>query len=602
MNLKRMLYALVLTVMLAGPTQAATGSATWDGSTDGDWNVDTNWTPEQHPADGDTATFDGGDGGSYPSSNEPAAGTIHFVFTAGYIMTGGAATIEDDILGNAGAAIGNITVNHADAAIVPGANFGSTICTITAGSLVAEGSQTCTGDIVVQSGGTLGVDAAVTLQVSGGTVELQAGGTYHPNGGDLDLAEPMRIVGAGDHAITFQGAGAAIYGGIDASSDGTARQVTVSGATGDGSESLTLDVTGDFDLGTDGASGAADWSDIQVNVAAGCDQTLRANASVYGLLLTDGTDLDMSSLTITVDAGGCDHDGTVPIANPGTITFAAATAVAEWQESYGTLDIDAAVTFSGKVDAAAIDIGAALDVNDQDFFLEPSANNWWTQAAAVTDGGGGGVAFVVTVYGHRLSSDRTNADEIDLGGDGDIAFAHRSGGDTLKLTGGLTCDEVGFANANDMFIVDMDGGNLACGAIEFQEPNLATLNLGEGSHTITGTVAQEDANDLGAIDIETSTVRAAEGMDLDDIALDLGEGCVIVTGTGKNIDGDSATSVASNGAVIIDDGNATPVVVKNLDTTDLVIVVNGTLGTGGDANGAGIERQVTDGMMRGMGF
>ena len=93
----------------------ATGSATWTGATDLDWNIDTNWTPNQHPVGGDTATFDGNEAAGLPKNNLPAAGEINFVFTGVY----------DIVLGNllAGATVGTVLMNNAATTIYPDTRF-----------------------------------------------------------------------------------------------------------------------------------------------------------------------------------------------------------------------------------------------------------------------------------------------------------------------------------------------------------------------------------------------------------------------------------------------------------------------------------------------
>ena len=85
------------------------GSAVWNGSTNLDWNEDTNWTPNQHPENGHVATFLGTEAGGLPTSNLPTTGTINFWFAAAY----------DIYLGEImnGASVGIVTINHPDAVI-----------------------------------------------------------------------------------------------------------------------------------------------------------------------------------------------------------------------------------------------------------------------------------------------------------------------------------------------------------------------------------------------------------------------------------------------------------------------------------------------------
>jgi hypothetical protein len=572
--MRRLILACAALLLLAPPALAADISSSGDANND--WSNTATWVGAAVPGNADNVTIVEND----------------TVTVDGAIVRDGTTTLEagttlniDRFFSQKGA-----WTDAADAAIV----------IRDSGTLDFGLSDTSTAPITIQSGGAIKAAAADITWTATGLITL-AGGKIDATGVGAGwlLDCTAAILATADSEIDWSSGRLTIEGGLNA--DGHTITHTDAGTDGE----LVLDVTATFESGTTGHAAAPD---VHVD-AAGKTVTVGASCAAYGLLLTAGT-LDMASLTITVggnnagDAtdGGCDHNGTVDITNPGTITFAAATAVAEWGESYGTLDFDAAVTLSGAVKCAAVDIGAALDANDQAPSLYPSATNWWVQTAAISDEGVGGASFVVYVYGHRMTGDHANADEIDLGGDGDISFFHRSGGHALTLTGGLTCDDMVFDNGDDTYIVDMNGGNLEVGAIEFQEPNLATLKLGEGDHVFAGTVAREDVGDLGAIDIEASTVRAAEGLDLDGITMDFGNGCLIVTGTGKEVDGTGAGTVTSSGGVIIDDGNAVAVVVKNLDTTDLLIVLNGTLGTGADANGAGVERQVTGGMLNGMGF
>ncbi len=123
----------------------ATGSATWNGATDLDWNVDANWTPAQHPIGGDTATFDGNEAAGIPTSNLPAAGEINFVFTGVYSED------LDDFLN--GATVGTVLINNAATIIDPrdGATQGFGTATVTAGILNLN-SENYAGDVVLNGG------------------------------------------------------------------------------------------------------------------------------------------------------------------------------------------------------------------------------------------------------------------------------------------------------------------------------------------------------------------------------------------------------------------------------------------------------------------
>ena len=157
----------------------ATGSATWDASTDLNWTtVDANWTPAQHPADGDTATFDGTEAGALalPNANLPTTGTIDMVFTAGYEYTDfpGGGTLQDLM---SGAAVGDVSVNHADASLY-NTTLAGTI-TIVAGVVWQGGVGTNTASYVLNGAGAALIFDTDTQTLTGTITDGGAGGEVY---------------------------------------------------------------------------------------------------------------------------------------------------------------------------------------------------------------------------------------------------------------------------------------------------------------------------------------------------------------------------------------------------------------------------------------
>ena len=99
-----LLAALALTIHSAQATNGA-----WTGTTDGNWNVDSNWTGAFFPDGGNTATFNADVANSTISMNSEAI-NVHILFTGsntgsytfndggGFLSVGGI-TITSDVTG-----------------------------------------------------------------------------------------------------------------------------------------------------------------------------------------------------------------------------------------------------------------------------------------------------------------------------------------------------------------------------------------------------------------------------------------------------------------------------------------------------------------------
>ena len=563
--------ALALALMLAVSADAATRTWTNADAGDSNWSTAGNWAEGAAAVSLDTI--------DRTTLVDPTIDVNQTGWTLDFDLTAVGGSLSDFI---GGTGIAGTVQNVASAITV-------LLDKDVTGTLSASGGTTQTGAATVAVTGAVTVARGATLIVSNGhtltcpTVSLA--GVLWSSGGTFDV-DGLVTCTAETAEVAFCENDGEIQGGFDAAGYAVACYVTGDTAT------LTLDAGGgvELDLGTEVAS----WADVQVNVVAGCDQVLQRDANVKGISLTGGAfDFGDAGRTITVHSGGFYHDNSAAIGTAGCITVASgATATAgSWHdasEPLALLTVNGDLTFNAplRVEVQAFAGSGSVDVSSKRLRCIYPAANFWTFSGSLTDGGANGL---VELY---LNASRSNAASIEAGSVPVLLSGTASY--TLTAAGGMTCADLVISSpANQYTKLDVTGGNLAAtgdvlfglAAAEVRSGKLA-LSAG-GDHAIGGDLKEQAActGDVHEVDLG-GTVRFAGDMTLNDIDVDLNSAVLIATGTGKTLDGAGATAAAATAAVVIDDGNATPLTVANLDTADQVITVNCTDGGG---NGAGVQ-------------
>ena len=272
--MKRVLLAVLIGLALAMPVCGATGSATWNGVTNTDWETDTNWTPAQHPADTHTATFDGTVGEGLPDTNLPAAGTISFAVTGTHTLT--LAALLD------GAAIGTVLVNDAAADISIGANVTGTT-TVTSGILLVDDDYELQAVELAGAAGYFVVAGSKTATVTGVLTVSADGWMAVGTAGVLDCNGGITITSPCSWSVL-----GAMRGCPDA--DGNAQDWETSTGT------LTVDQDGTLDLGGDV------WS-MDITVTAETVVLSGRKLVMAGTLTAPGVTMTVAS-EAQIDCGG----------------------------------------------------------------------------------------------------------------------------------------------------------------------------------------------------------------------------------------------------------------------------------------------------------
>jgi len=429
----------------------ATGSATWNGATDLDWNVDTNWTPAQHPVDGDTATFDGNEAAGLPTSNLPSVDPVNYVFTGVYDLSMSA--LVD------GAGILDILVNNASTAINPSDDnletFGT--ATLTAGRL--QIFSVITGDVVLNGG---------FLQFSLG--ELQG-----------------NVTATADSSVDWSSS--VITGSFDA--DGN----TITHGNTDGS-TLTCNVTATLDLGATADTGIA----IDIQPAGPGTVTLGAALWCGDLAITSGT-LASAGFAITASGDVPDPVGTFPDVDL-TLTGTGNLAWNEVSQSLASLTFSGDTTLSLQVFTKAIAGSESVALGNFDLNVMAPVANWNGFTGSMTGTGTG----CLVMYRHGVSPGTVPIDvDADITFDAqvdnqemtldagiktskDIALQARFGAATYILnTNGHTLvgDDVrlGFTSGVGSGVLSIDGMASLGTIVDGHADNTANaFNFGGGSH------------------------------------------------------------------------------------------------------------------------
>lgn len=174
----RILALAALTTPLA---HAASG--TWNGTTDGVWATDTNWSAAPAPGTGDTATFNNAGNGN--TTIDLGAGVtagavlIDTASAAGYTIGTGGQSLTLDNSGTITVA-STVTADQVITGIIDGTDL--VVTHSGTGSLLLNGANTFTGDIVVDGGGTLTVGNNTFLGATSNTITIGSGATLDLNG------------------------------------------------------------------------------------------------------------------------------------------------------------------------------------------------------------------------------------------------------------------------------------------------------------------------------------------------------------------------------------------------------------------------------------
>jgi len=471
-------FALILALAL--PLWADTH--TWNnGAADGNFNTNGNWEEGSPPADTDTIDISDE---TAPTTNRPTAGkTFHFNITHAL----NAVVISDWL---DGAAIGNVTVNHADAMVYSGTNVSGNVI-VSAGIWTPGTTETTVGTTTVASGASFWPSNATST----GLVTINPGGvlmvwnTFTANGGVslggtlqmgtvpavLDSASPILITADG---AVIDWAYLDIFGGLNANG----KAVTHSNTT---DAVLTCDQAGTLDLGTTTANSIAVTNTAAVTIG---------NSFACGGFNVQGN-VTGGGFTITVGAGGFTYtSGTLTPSLD--ITVGATTTVAVWNNAankFRTLTANASTTLSGHVRCKAVaGSGAIVTASGKSLLLSPAANDFWTYTGALS-----GAGFVQI----SLPSDLSNT--VASIATSNVALYVSSGVGATALT--LTANAVSTGTA--ALTVDGSAGtigglsvaNLTSGAITLGgAATSGVLTLRPGVHVITGALSKSGTGTANA--------------------------------------------------------------------------------------------------------
>ena len=444
----------------------ATGSATWDGSTDTDHEEDTNWTPEQHPANGDTETLDGTEGAGLPDANLPSSGTINFA------ITGGHEELELSTLLD-GASFGTIDINHDDASVYLPSPSGQVTLTAGIGFL----GQSTSADIELAGGELCGEDAAACT----GTITRTANSTLKIDNGSFTYAAGLVLDDpAGDIALVLGVGGnppVEFIGNIDC---GTGATVTLGGSA---------TITGNLTL--DG--GTIDWDGNELTVDG--DLTLASDSTCSN----KGNTVLLGTHNIDWTTWG-DRLGTVELDASATITRTGGTAFEGLTIPAGaTMDGAGRGTYIGGGTGAKIDIQGTYSGGD--LRLTPTYPVTNTGAIALAEGC---TLEVIT----QSSSAWTQSGAVSTK---DILVRGATNGDlgVLNLTGGAGANSLGAV------ILGTDASDQA-GKIDFADQthtlesieskanggsNPNQIDFGESDITISGGTATIDGTNATIVNV-----------------------------------------------------------------------------------------------------
>ena len=584
--LKRMLYALALAALLAGSVVAAERTTAQTGL----WSVDATWVYETPPSPGDKVNV--GEGHTLTmdvdwtiaDSKELGVGK-----NAVLIINDGQTLTMEYHLTNDIEGTGAVT-NNGNIVVAVSSDIDANLTnngTLTLNAAVDFGppvANSCT--IVVAAGVTQVTDIVLT---NTGVLDLSAAGAI------------LEMVGA--QGAVLQGDGGEVRLSSTSYCSGP---VNVTNCTWTAAVGATWDVdsASTLNLGTTTANNLA--------VAVTADVTIGDSFRCYRFSGTGGV-ITGADKAITVGGGGLTRTaGDLDAAGTLNVTFAEDTPTFVWASStkpLGTVTLGdgADVTLSGSAYLQKLSGGvtATLDVDTSALRFKGATANLWDFDGACT-GTTGGVHF----YG--LSANVTNAKLVDVGS---ADFAVWQAAHTATLSAGLVCDNLvvcGYGSGTGTLTlggpltvatnvtlgeaISNTNGILTMAAGDGRDPPLdEPLPLARGFHTVAaaGTGTGHELNLAGNVKPGDNWTFAGFG------TVDFGSAVIEASGD-LAIDGTSAGTISNTDGIVFSNANTVTVQNVNYATTSAPLICVSCVD--GGSNGAGVEFQVPQRGMMGVGF
>lgn len=534
-----LVFLLATGVMLT--LGAEVRAQTWDGETDTDWSVGTNWSADAVPIAGGTVIIDG-TGATEPTLDVASANLLSTTISAGTLTVAETLNSATVILSGSG----NLTINSGRTV------QGSDTPTATAVTMDSTGTLTNDGTIdgsLGVSDGTVNNGGTVTgaLTVSGGVVNVTGAGLL--TGASVGVSGGTLNVDAGGLAasavITISNTGT-----LDVSGANTVTSLTQLGGTIQGSGPLAT--------GTFSQSGG----DLAGLVNATTTKTL-TGGTISGTLGGAGT--------TTVQTGTTTVTGTID----GNVTVG----------SGGTLRLDSATAVSGTITTTGSVVSYADGMNEGSELIVSSAT---TQLEVLT-GEAGEQSGVISATG-TFGIEKIGEGALTLSAVNTYTGTTRVTEGTLTVSGSIVSPTVTVASGATLGVT---GTGSATGLV---------TNNG-GTVTNSGTVGSVDNNsgDFDNSGIITTTVRV-DGGTFDNLSGgDVGGQLTAFAGAANNQSGAEVESILVSGGDVDNAGDVVTTVSVTAGTFDNILGgdVGGRLtASGGTANnhsGAEVESILVSG-------
>lgn len=412
-----------------------------------------------------------------------------------------------------------------------------------------------------------GLTNAAVLDMDGGALTVSGNLEYGNNAGGVNTYHGNVILRAGTHAI----------GGIQnkGTSSQTDNKLTVAGDLT--CPSIDLSKFSELNLGVAGTEVTLQGSPA-LTVATGCTVTFAGDVITDApILLTSGTVVGAGHiLYLIIGSSLKTKAGDAGICTGLNVQVASTDVVVGWYSldagALASLTIDAGVTAaieSGdytRTNTRKLTVNGTYNLNTGcSVLVQPYADDAIVGSANVQFVGEGTPGFVI-----RQGATVSNSELIDLPG---FFVVCDGGGDYwFKATGGLTAAKLRVEKWSTA-LFDMDGGALTLtGDLELGEPDLeypGHLKLGEGTHTIGGTIsANTDADGHtdhdNQLELETCTLNLAGNMTLSNMAVvDFGSSTLLAT-SAITIDGTGAAALSNTSCVC--PGSGATITFADMDT------------------------------------
>ena len=407
-------------------------------------------------------------------------------------------------------AVGDITINSADATITGLYGVDSDKGNITLSGNISVGATRCA---VTANEGTITMTGAVTAQSSDDYYVILASGDISFNGTKLDVEGSAGIRSAnGD--VTINGTNVSVIG-----QDGGAILANKGGISID-SDYLFVQCAGQ--------SGDAQW---EHGIGAVGDITINsADATITGLY---GVDSDKGNITlsgnISVGATRC-----AVTANEGTITMTGAV-TAQSSDDYYVILASGDISFNG----TKLDVEGSAGIRSANGDVTINGTN----VSVIGQDGG---AILANKGGISIDSDYLFVQCA--GQSGDAQWEHGIG-----AVGDITINSAD-ATITGLYGVDSDKGNITLSGNISVGATRCAVTANEGTITMTGAVTAQSSDDYYVI--LASGDISFNGTKLDvkgDSGIRSGNGNVTIEGTNVSVVGQDGVGVISNvGSVYID--------------------------------------------------